>query len=92
MSALGMTKAEITALDECARANAKGILYWFRPRTMARLQRCGFVEKWSPPSVAERPRLKARPWRLTDEGKAQRARLATLSVLSTPDAMKGDAK
>lgn len=79
MERLGMTKAEVLALNECARANAIGVCYWHRPRTMERLHLRGLVEKWAPPSVAERPRLRAMPWRLTDEGRAQRAR-------------KGDAK
>lgn len=84
MADLRMSKAEVAALDECARSNMAGILYWFRPMTMDRLRKRGLVEKWSPPSVLERPRLKARPWRLTDEGRAQRARLSSISAISTP--------
>jgi hypothetical protein len=84
MGDLRMKRSDIEALHEVARHNFKGVLYWFRPRTMERLQRLGLVEQWTPPSVAERPRLKARPWRLTDAGRAQRGRLNTLSLISPP--------
>ena len=84
MTDLAMTKAEVEALDELARHNAKGLCYWWRPKTMERLRERGLVEQWTPPSVLERPRLKARPWRLTDAGRAQRARLNTLDLVRRP--------
>ena len=85
MSDLRMSKAEIDALKAVARHNEQGVLYWFRPRTMQRLCERGLVETWTPKSVAERPRLKQRPWRLTDEGRAQRARLNTLALVQSKD-------
>lgn len=80
-----MSKAEVDALNEVARHNERGVCYWFRAKTMERLQARGLVETWTPPSVAERPRLKQRPWRLTDEGRAQRARLNTLALVQSKD-------
>ncbi|MGR9413115.1 hypothetical protein [Rhizobium leguminosarum] len=45
-------------------------LYWFRQASMRELAVLGYAEQWLPPSVAERPRMKQRPWRITDAGRA----------------------
>lgn len=58
------------ALTYCARQNRRGLLVWGAPKSMAALAEMGLVEQWTPPSVAERPRMKARPWRITEAGKA----------------------
>lgn len=47
-----------------------GCLYWFREKSMAELQKLGLVETWTPKSVAERPQMKQRPWRITEAGRA----------------------
>lgn len=64
----------VAALRELERYNAKGVCYWFRPKAMERLRSHGFAEQWTPPSVAERPRIKRRPWRITHAGEAFLAR------------------
>lgn len=64
----------VAALRELERHNDKGICYWFRPKAMERLRLCGFAEQWTPRSVEERPRMKKRPWRITDAGRAFLAR------------------
>lgn len=64
-----LTKAQRAALAECAKSNHARILYWWRPRTMESLRALGLVDTWTPPSVAERPRLKRRPWIITPAGR-----------------------
>jgi len=64
----------VAALRELERHNAKGVCYWFRPKAMERLHSHGLAEQWTPPSVAERPRIKKRPWRITDAGRVFLAR------------------
>lgn len=66
-----MTKAQLDALREVARCRGP---YWWRLASMRVLEAAGLVETYTPPSVAERPRLKARPYRITDEGRAALAR------------------
>lgn len=58
----------LDALDECKRHNDRGLFYWWREKSMTALEGMGLAEKWTPPSVAERPRLSSRPWRLTATG------------------------
>ena len=59
------------ALAECSRHSQRGLLYWFRPKSMAALAEMGLVEQWTPPGLAvERPRLQQRPWRVPEAGKA----------------------
>nr|WP_303683007.1 hypothetical protein [Brevundimonas naejangsanensis] len=84
----------LDALDECKRHNDRGVLYWWRGKSMTALEEIGLVERWTPPSVAERPRLSARPWRLTDIGIATlRAKLdgyeAEGAVNKNPKAQEG---
>jgi hypothetical protein len=85
MSGLPMTPREVKALNEVHRHDYARVLYWFRPKTMQLLHARGLVEQWTPPSVRERPRLKARPWRLTEEGRAYLARMNTLDLLRSKD-------
>lgn len=65
-----LTPRLIEALVECERytTKIKG-LYWWREASMKKLEAMGLVEQWLPPSVAERPRMKARPYRITDKGR-----------------------
>ncbi|KAA0684579.1 hypothetical protein DTW90_36175 [Neorhizobium sp. P12A] len=65
-----MNKRLLTALREIASYSGRiGRLYWFRQALMRELAVMGYVEQWLPPSVAERPRMKQRPWRITDAGR-----------------------
>ncbi len=59
---------EIAALNECAYYSRAGRPYWWREASMRKLEARGLVEKHCPPSVAERPRMKSRPWRPTEAG------------------------
>jgi len=77
-----LTLVERLALNECAQTNRNRCLYWWRPKTMARLNAKGLVEAWLPQSVAERPRMKRRPWRLTDAGRQYLARISTLNLIN----------
>ena len=58
----------LSALQDVSRCH--GSPYWWREASMKKLEAMGFVEKYCPPSVAERPRMKARPWRVTSAGLA----------------------
>ena len=60
-----LSAREVEALKEVSGYRG---LYWYREKTMQRLQAKGLVETWEPPSVAERPRMVARPWRITANG------------------------
>lgn len=66
-----LTVRQLEALHEVDEHQAKGLLYWIRPATMRQLADLGLVETWRPPSVAERPRMRARPYRLTTAGRAR---------------------
>jgi hypothetical protein len=57
------------ALAECAAHNRRDNLYWWRRTSMAKLEAMGLVEVYTPPSVAERPKLKLRPYRITPAGR-----------------------
>lgn len=57
------------ALADCAYYSGRGQTYWWRPKSMQKLAEIGFVEQWVPPSLAERHRMKSRPWRITDAGR-----------------------
>lgn len=65
-----LTAHQSRVLGEVRRATDDRRCYWWRPKTMAVLQELGLVESYTPPSVAERPRMKARPWRITPAGRA----------------------
>ncbi|MBX5089396.1 hypothetical protein [Rhizobium lentis] len=66
-----MNKRLLSALKEISAYSSKtGRLYWFRQSSMRELEALGYVEQWLPPSVAERPRMKQRPWRITEAGRA----------------------
>lgn len=66
-----MNNRLITALKEISTYTVRtNRLYWFRQASMRELEALGYVEQWLPPSVAERPRMKQRPWRITDAGRA----------------------
>jgi hypothetical protein len=70
----------LDALHEVSRYSGTNRLFWWREASMRKLQGLGFVEQWLPPSVAERKRMKARPWRITEAGR-----------LVLADANKGEA-
>lgn len=60
----------LDALSECQRHNDSGLCYWWRTSSMRLLEERCLVAKWTPNSVAQRPRMKARPWKVTDLGRA----------------------
>lgn len=64
-----LTERERAALSECAHYHGRGICYWWRRKSMADLAARGLVEPFCPPSVAERPRMKSRPFRPTEAGR-----------------------
>ena len=70
-----LTKAQSLALAVLGQADGRNVCVWIMPKTMASLVVLGLAETYTPPSVAERPRMKARPWRITPAGRA---------ALSTP--------
>lgn len=65
-----LTKAQLDTLRELSRIDGKGICYWARAASCARLAKAGLAEQYTPPSVAERKRMKARPYRITPAGRA----------------------
>lgn len=72
-----MTEAERPALSEAqlrvlaiyGRIDGRNQLYWGSRKTSAALAALGLVEPYLPPSVAERPRMTARPYRITAAGR-----------------------
>lgn len=56
------------ALEDCHMYTAQIGPYWWRVASMEKLEALGLAEQYCPPSVAERPRVKARPYRLTNMG------------------------
>jgi len=64
-----LTPNLLSALDECDRYNARGLNFWWRVSSMAKLEAMGLVEKFTPPSVAERKRMTKRPYILTEAGR-----------------------
>jgi hypothetical protein len=64
-----LKERHLKALEECARHNDRGTCYWFREKSMQGLAVLGLAERWTPPSVAERPRMMRRPWLVTRAGR-----------------------
>ena len=59
-----------SALQECARfTEGRNSLYWWRRASMQKLEALGLVESYTPPSLIY-SRGKARPYRLTEVGRA----------------------
>lgn len=65
-----LTKAQRDTLRELARIDGRGLCYWARPASCARLAERGLAEQYAPPSVVDRKRMKARPYRITPAGRA----------------------
>lgn len=70
MSGKLLTRAQREALSAYAHAADHACIYWGSPKTSATLSALGLVEKYLPPSVAQRPRMKARPYRITPAGRS----------------------
>ncbi len=64
-----MTKVTWDALAELASYEGRNRTYWWREASMLILIENGFAEQYTPPSVAERPRMKKRPYRITPAGR-----------------------
>lgn len=64
-----LTKAQTDTLRELRTLDGKGICYWAREASCKRLAELGLAEQYTPPSVAERKRMKARPYRITPAGR-----------------------
>lgn len=65
-----LTKAQARVLGIFGRIDGKNRLHWGTPKTSRELAAMGLLEAYLPPSVAERPRMKARPYRITEAGRA----------------------
>ena len=65
-----LTKAQRETLKEMDRYEHRGWVYWFREASCRALAELGLAEQYLPPSVAQRPRMKARPYRITPAGRA----------------------
>lgn len=65
-----LTPRLFDALLEVGRYDGTGRLYWWRRTSMQQLEALGYVEQWLPNSVAQSPRMKARPYRLSATGRA----------------------
>lgn len=65
-----LTKAQHDALKSYAWAADRGCIYWGSPKSSVVLASLGMIEKYCPPSVAERKRMKARPYHITPAGRA----------------------
>lgn len=64
-----LTKAMLDTLRELKSFDGKNRCYWWRQASCARLAALGFAEQYAPPSVLERSRLRARPYRITEAGR-----------------------
>ncbi|MES3028518.1 MAG: hypothetical protein V4820_11770 [Pseudomonadota bacterium] len=64
-----LTPAQRDTLKELAKFEGQNRCYWWRVASCARLADLGLAEPYTPPSVVERPRLQARPYRITDAGR-----------------------
>lgn len=64
-----LTKAQTDTLRELAKFDGQNRCYWWRVASCARLAALGLAETYTPPSVVERPRLQARPYRITEAGR-----------------------
>lgn len=68
--AVKLTKAQTDTLRELAWFGDRQCCYWARAASCARLATLGLAEQYTPPSVAERPRITTRPYRITPAGRA----------------------
>ena len=65
-----LTKAQMEALAELASYEARGRTYWWREASMRVLIEHGLAEQYALPPLADRPRMKRRPYRITPAGRA----------------------
>lgn len=65
-----LTKAQRDTLRELSANEGRNWCFWARPNSCAALAELGLAETYTPPSVAERPRMLARPFRITPTGRA----------------------
>lgn len=65
-----LTKLQHDTLRALGRIDGKGLCFWERVGSCAVLAKLGLAETYTPPSVVERPRMKARPYRITEAGRA----------------------
>jgi len=70
VSEIKLTNAQRDTLRELSRIYGRGICFWARPASCAALAKLGLAETYAPPSVIERRRMKARPYRITEAGRA----------------------
>lgn len=70
LSDLKLTKAQLDTLRELSKLDGKNRCYWWRVSSCLRLAALGLAEQYEPPSVTERPRMKARPFRITPAGRS----------------------
>jgi hypothetical protein len=70
-------------LRDCHNYTSRGrnVLYWRRRASMLKLEALGLVEQWTPHSMAN-SRGKARPYILTDAGRAVLAEIDGASACS----------
>lgn len=61
-----LTKAQRDTLRELAGYEGRNRCFWWRVASCKSLEALGLAETYTPPSVAERPRMKSRPYRLTE--------------------------
>lgn len=65
-----LTLGQRDTLRELLMFDGKNRCYWARQASCARLAALGLAEQYAPPSVLERSRLRARPYRITPAGRA----------------------
>jgi hypothetical protein len=65
-----LKKRQREALALVGRYEGRNLCFWGMRASMAALADMGLVETYTPPSVAERPRMKKRPYRITEAGRA----------------------
>lgn len=65
-----LTKRLQDALRQVGSCDGKNVCFWWLRASMSKLEALGLTEQYMPPSVAERPRLKLRPYRITPAGLA----------------------
>lgn len=70
MTTKTLTKAQRDTLRELAANEGRNRCYWWRVASCQQLAAMGYAETYTPPSVLERPRIKARPYRITTAGLA----------------------
>lgn len=86
------TPALFEALAEVGRYEGRNRLYWWRRASMRKLEALGLVEQWLPPSVVERPRMKARPYRITATGRAALLKACVAEGVAGPLASEDQAR